>query len=186
MRLLSALLIACAAIGALPQPARSGAIAGVDAMMSTVMQENQSSFSGLGMRMKLRSTRLAEGIDFLPSIEYWRNHTMVQEFGIEASRRDATLAIDARYSMKHEGWTPYGGLGFGVHFLSENVDAPTLGLYDRHESLVKGAWSALAGVGFPITPSVENFLELKYHHLTDYRQLKLNWGLSWNFGAGKP
>ena len=181
MRLLFALVFVCAALGALPRTAASGVVSGVDVMMATVMQENQSSFSGLAARMRLHSDRFIEGIDFLPTIEYWRNHTAVQDFGIDASRRDATLGIDGRYVMRKEGWSPYGGLGFGLHFLASTVDAPALGLNDRQESLVKGAWSAVGGVEFPITANVQNFVELKYHHLTDYRQLKLNWGLGWNF-----
>lgn len=175
------LALALLSVAALSRPAAAGPIAGIDAMSSTVMQEGQSSFSGLGVRLRLTSARLVPGIDFLPSIEYWRAKTTVSTFGIETSRRDATLGVDARYTLRREGWSPYGGAGFALHFLSTRVDAPSLGLVNREDSLVKGGLSFLGGVTFPLTDRIANLVEVKYHHLSDYGQLKLSWGLAWDF-----
>jgi hypothetical protein len=56
-----------------------------------------------------------------------------------------------------------------------------LGLNHESDSLIKGGVSALGGVAFGLAGHIDNFLELKYHHLPGYRQVKLNWGLAYNF-----
>ena len=43
-------------------------------------------------------------------------------------------------------------------------------------------WTAvLGGFLFPVGGKFQNFLELKYHYVTDYRQLKLNFGIGYGF-----
>lgn len=168
-------VLLCAALA----PAASATIlAGVDIMTSTVMQEQQSSFSGLALRMRITSPRLIEGIELLPTVEYWRNSNNVEPFGIHTTRKDATLGADARYLFRSTGMRPYLGAGFALHFLSSAVDAPSLGLNNESHALVKGGLSVLGGLAFPLAGRLENFVELKYHYLPDYRQIKLNWGLS--------
>ena len=159
--------------------ARAQVFSGVDAMNSTVMQQHQSSFSGLGARVRLRSARIVEGFDLLPYVEYWRNTTRIDPFGITSTRKDATLGADARFSFKREGWRPYVGAGFGLHFLSSEVDAPALGLDHASDSVIKGGLSALAGITLPLNRHLDNFMELKYHHLPGYSQLKFNMGIAW-------
>ncbi|MBI5709024.1 MAG: outer membrane beta-barrel protein [Candidatus Eisenbacteria bacterium] len=159
--------------------ARAGTIAGVDGMTSTVMQQGQSSFSGLGVRVRLRSARLVEGFELMPAVEYWRNSSTVETFGIRTTRRDATLGVDARYSFRTGGWHPYVGGGLGLHFITNEVDAPSLGLRHASDSVMKGGLAALAGTSFALTSRLDNFIELKYHHLPGYSQLKINWGLAW-------
>src|SRR5207245_2537552 len=122
--------------------------------------------------------RLVAGIELLPSIEYWRNSSTVSPYDIRATRKDATLGVDARYNFQVRGWNPYVGAGFGIHFLSSRINAPTLGLNDATNSVIKGGLAALVGTTFPLTKHVDNFIELKYHHVPAYRQLKINWGLA--------
>ena len=145
--------------------ARAQVFSSVDVMTSTVMQQHQSSFSGLSARVGLRSTRIVAGFDLLPYVEYWRNSARIEvvEHTITSTRKDATLGADARYTFQREGWRPYLGAGFGVHFLSTEVDAPTLGLHHATDSVIRGGLSALAGVTFPLTAHLDNFMELKYH-----------------------
>jgi opacity protein-like surface antigen len=195
MRRLLLCLLAAAAVTttaraetATPTPATASAassgtatlLTGVDIMSATVLQEGQSSFSGLGLRARLHPERLVAGVEILPSIEYWRNSSTVhiQQHDIRATRKDATLGVDARYSFKVSGWNPYVGAGFGLHFLSSEVNAPTLGLHNASDSVIKGGLAALVGTTFSLTSRVDNFIELKYHHIPDYRQLKINWGLA--------
>ncbi len=159
--------------------ARAQVLSGIDAMSSTVLQEHQSSFSGLGLRVRLHSASIVEGFELLPYVEYWRNSSTVERFNITTVRKDATLGAQVRYSFHREGWYPYVGGGVGLHFLSSEVDAPTLGLPHATSSLVKGGLSGLLGVTFPMTAHVDNFLEAEYHNLPGFSQLKLNWGLSW-------
>jgi hypothetical protein len=168
--------LACAVLA--PAAVAATGLAGVDVMTSTVMQEKQSSFSGLAMRVRIVSPRLVQGIELLPTVEYWRNANTVEPFGIRTTRKDATLGADVRYIFNRNGMQPYVGAGFGLHFLSSTVDAPSLGLNDESHALVKGGLSALGGLSFPLAGRLENFVELKYHHVPSYRQLKFNWGLS--------
>lgn len=182
MRSLPVVIVA-AAIAALVVPAahaqqqQAGPLTAFDVMTSTVMQEGQSSFSGLAARARIHPSRLIEGVEILPSIEYWRNSSSVTPYDIRASRKDATMGADARYNFKIGSWNPYVGGGYAIHFLSSKVNAPAFGLNDATDSLVKGGLTALAGTTFELTPKIDNFIELKYHHITDYRQLKINWGL---------
>ena len=168
---------------AVPAAAHAGGLllSGVDGISSTVLQQHQSSFSGLALRARVRSDRLIQGIVFMPTIEWWRASNSIQAFGIETMRKDATLGLDARYDFRREGVRPYLGAGFGMHFISNRVNAPTLGLVNATNSLIKGGLSALGGVSFGITSKIDNFLELKYHHIPEYSQLKFNWGLAYSF-----
>jgi opacity protein-like surface antigen len=161
--------------------ARARVFSGVDVMTSTVMQQHQTSFSGLSARVGLRSARIVEGFDLLPYVEYWRNSARIEvlDHTITSTRKDATLGADARYSFPREGWRPYVGAGLGIHFLSTEVDAPSLGLDHANDSMIKGGLSALAGITFPLSSHLDNFMELKYHHLPGYSQLKINMGIAW-------
>lgn len=190
LRLAVVLVALCAPLNAFAQsssaPAaksRSGSslqmISAVEGLTSTVMQRGQSSFSGLGLRLNLRPPGTVENFELLPYVEYWRSKASFEGFDIEATRRDATLGMDARWMWRNGGWSPYVGAGFGLHFLSTRVDAPSLGLDEASDSYVKGALGALGGVSFPLGGRFENFLELKYHALSDADQFKINWGLTW-------
>lgn len=164
---------------ALPAIARAAGstLTGIDGMTSTVMQQHQSSFSGLGARVRLQSARIVPGFELLPSIEYWRNSTTVDPFGIKTSRRDATMGADVRFTFRNNNLHPYVGGGYGIHFLSSEASVPGIG--DRKTSIIKGGLAALGGVSFGMTQKLDNFLELKYHHIPGYSQFKINWGLSW-------
>ena len=176
--LLLAGLVASLAVAA---PARAaGGLTGIDAMMATVFQEGQSSFSGLGMRFRLNDSRLVENIDLLPTVEYWRNSTQLDEFGLSAVRRDGTIGADVRWLFPGEAWRFYAGTGISAHFLSVEVDAPQFGLNQENDSLTKGGMTLLAGVWFGSRSSLGNFIEAKAHLVNGYRQLKLNFGLSWS------
>ena len=178
MRFLLIALVALMAFASTARAATNTMLTGVDLMSATVLQEGQSSFSGLGLRARIHPETLVAGVEILPSIEYWRNSSTVPPYDIRATRKDATLAVDARYNFHYKNMEPYAGAGFGIHFLSSRVNAPTLGLSEASNSVIKGGLGALAGVSFGMTPRLDNFLELKYHHIPEYRQLKINWGLS--------
>ena len=179
MRVILRLLMVALLLAALPALVRAGILSGVDAMTSTVMQEGQSSFSGVALRTRLHSAQIVEGFELMPSVEYWRNGSTVQPFDIRTSRTDATFSLDGRFAFHGDAWKPYLGGGFGVHFLSTEVRAPALGLPHAEHSLIKGGFAALAGASFPLAKRLDNFLELKYHHIPSYSQLKINWGLAW-------
>ena len=173
-----AALIAFAPLVA-PRPA--AALNSIEGVTSTIFQKNQSSFSGIGIRMRVRLEQLAEGFSVQPTIAYWRNQSTLDQFDIKTTRKDATLGGLMRYDFKREGWQPYIGAGVGIHFLTNEVDAPSLGLNDESESLVKGGLALLTGVRFGLAGKLGNLVELEYHHVPDVSQFKFNWGLSYDF-----
>jgi len=177
--LLLAALTAGLALTAAPARA-SGGLSGIDAMMATVFQEGQSSFSGLGMRFRISDSRITENIDFLPTVEYWRNSSKLESFGLASVRRDGTIGADVRWLFPGEAWRFYAGTGIAAHFISTEVDAPQFGLNDANDSLTKGGMTLLTGVWFGSRSSLGNFIEAKAHFVGGYRQLKINFGLSWS------
>jgi hypothetical protein len=178
----SILLAALAAIAVLTAApvCTAGGLTGIDGMMSTVLQEGQSSFSGLAIRGRFHNARIIDNVDFLPTVEYWRNSSTIEAFGLNAVRRDATLGADVRYLFPGALWRFYAGGGYAVHFLSSEVHAPVPGLEDANDSLTKGGLTVLGGVAFGTTSRIGNFIELKGHLVGGFNQLKINMGLSWN------
>jgi hypothetical protein len=182
MRTIARMLSLLAALTLSPGLAHAaGMLTSMEAMSSTVMQRHQSSFSGIGLRGRIRVPQLIAGFSVMPSIEYWRNQSTIQAFGIQSTRKDASLVGLMRYDFRKEGWQPYAGLGLGVHFLSNEVNAPSLGLDHASDSLIKGGIAALGGVSFGLAGRLGNLIELEYHQLSDESQLKFNWGLSISF-----
>ncbi|HYM80453.1 MAG TPA: hypothetical protein VEY91_03455 [Candidatus Limnocylindria bacterium] len=180
MRTSARMLATLLALTVLPIAVSAGPIAGVDAMSATVLQKHQSSFSGLALRMRVHPPQLIPQVSLMPTIEYWRNSSNVQPFDIQSTRKDATMGVDLRYDIPREGFHPYVGTGFGLHFISTEVNAPSLGLQHASDSLIKGGVSLLGGVTFGLAGRLENMIELKYHHIPDHSQLKINWGLAIN------
>jgi opacity protein-like surface antigen len=164
-----------------PVETPAGRLTGIEAMTSTVMQEGQSSFSGLAVRLRINPKMLVEQIEVMPTIEYWRNSNSIQTYDIRTVRKDATIGIDGRWTFSKETFKPYVGVGWALHFLSTRVDAPTFGLQQATDSVTKGGIAFLGGASFALTGKFSNFLDVKYHHVTDYRQLKINFGIGYNF-----
>jgi hypothetical protein len=158
-----------------------GGVSGLDAMTATVFQEGQSSFSGIGLRLRLRSGVLLPSVEIMPAVEYWQNVSRVTSYDIKTTRSNATLGCQLRWKMERESWQPYFGGGLAVHFLSDKVSSPQLAQANQHNSTVRGGYSLLAGVSFPMTERLSNFVELQHHGVSHFRQLKFNTGLGWNF-----
>ena len=172
---------AFAADTAPPLTARSGGIVGFGAMTGTVFQEGQSSFSGIALRLRIRNASLRRNVEFLPTMEYWQNTSHLDAFDIKTRRRDATLGTDVRWVFDtKKGWQPYAGVGFGLHFLDDELQAPRYGTPQASNGVVRGGGDALGGVEFNMGSRIGSFLELKFHDVSGYRQLKFNTGLSWN------
>jgi len=171
-----------------PKPAATPAAApaptsmkSIEGVTSTIFQEKQSSFSGIGLRMRVRIPQLIDGFSVMPMVEYWRNRSTLEDFGVEATRKDAALGAVFRYDWKREGWQPYAATGIGLHFLSATLDAPTLGFDDESESLMKGGIILMGGIRFGLAGKLGNLIELEYHGLGKQSQIKFNWGLTYDF-----
>jgi opacity protein-like surface antigen len=178
--LAAALLLALVSTHA-ATPAEAGLrLVGVDGITSTVLQQDQSSFSGIALRVRLHPESAVPALTVMPTIEYWRSRNKVNAYAIRSSRTDATLGADLRWDFRSSGVRPYLGGGYAVHFLSSEVTSAELGL-DESDSTIKGGLAALGGLSFALSGSLDNFVEVKYHHIPGYRQVKLNWGLAWSF-----
>ncbi|MBI5169925.1 MAG: hypothetical protein HZA61_10585 [Candidatus Eisenbacteria bacterium] len=172
---LAAALLCCVE-SAQAQGTTGSPLTGFDFYSSTVFQEGQTSFSGLGVRGRMQHSRLVKEVDFLPAVEYWQ--TNVSALGFRTTRRDATLGGFARWTFPtSRAYHPYLGAGLGVHFLHNAVESPEI---SRDNDVVRGAVSALAGLSFGTDQRFGNFFELEFHDLTGERQLKFNMGMSWN------
>jgi opacity protein-like surface antigen len=169
------------AILAVPAPALSAPLTGVEGIFHTVFQQDQSSFSGIGVRLHLKSAQLIENVTIAPSIQYWRNHSHVSSFDISSTRSDARLGADARYTFLQYAVQPWVGGGWGLHFLSSKVTAPALGLVEAEDSVVRGGMSLGAGVSTPIAGKLTNDFGLEYDFLGTQSQMKLNFGLRYRF-----
>ena len=170
---------ATAAAAAAPVVAPKAGIIGLGAMTETVFQEGQSSFSGIAMRLRIRNARFRPNLELMPTMEYWQNTSSLAAFNVRTRRRDATLGLDLRWVFGNKkAWQPYAGAGYSVHFLEDELHIPGV---DESSGSTRGGFSALGGVEFNLGERLGSFVEFKYHHVPDYRQLKLNLGLSWNF-----
>lgn len=162
-------------------PTPEGGVVGLDAMTSNVFQEGQSSFTGIALRLRLKSAALLPNVEILPAIELWQNVSRVSIWGIKTTRSDATLGCQARWTFTREGWQPYLGGGLAVHFLSDRVSSSVYPQFNQSNSTTRGGYSLLGGVTFPMTERLYNYVELEHHGVSHYRQLKFNTGLGWNF-----
>lgn len=163
----------------------AGGITGVEAMTSTVFQKGQSSFSGVGLRLRVQSERTLPNVEFRPSIEYWRNAISVDDFQLSAVRKDATLGGDALwlFPMESRTFEPYLGGGFGIHFLSSEVSSPQIANSPATNSVQKGALSLLGGLRFGKAERFGNFIEAEYLMVPQGQQLKMHVGFHWNTGV---
>jgi hypothetical protein len=155
-------------------------IIGIDGMTATVFQQGQSSFSGIALRMRMRHASLMPNIELMPTFEYWQNTSKIDRFDIELRRRDAALGGDARWVFHKETWQPFVGAGFGLHFINNEVRAPSSGIAHASDGLVKGGFNLLGGVQANPSARLGSFFELKFLDVTTYRQFKINTGLTWN------
>jgi hypothetical protein len=169
------------ALVAIPAPALSAPLTGVEGIFHTVFQQDQSSFSGIGVRLHFKSAQLIENISITPSIQYWRNHSHLSSFDISSTRSDARLGVDARYTFLRYGVQPWVGGGWGLHFLNNRVTAPSLGLLDAEDSVVRGGLGIGAGLSTPIAGQLTNDFGVEYDMLGSESQLKLNFGLHYRF-----
>jgi hypothetical protein len=132
--------------------------------------------------LRLRAAAFQPNLEFLPTVEYWQNNSHLDAFDIRTSRRDATLGCDLRWVFDtKKGWQPYAGAGFGLHFLNQEVNSSSTALRSASSGIVRGGVDVLGGVEFGFASRLGSFIELKYHDVSKYRQLKFNTGLNWNF-----
>jgi opacity protein-like surface antigen len=163
-----------------PVHAQSIRFVGVDGMMQTVKAQGQSGVSGLALRTRLESDDLPLGVSLMPSIEYWRNADRLQDFGVRSSQSDLTMGLDGRYDFGGGTIAPYVGGGLGLHFINQQIRAPTLGMDQKADHTRLGPDLFLGAQLAPVG-AIQSFVEAKFAFVSDYRQFKLNWGLGVDF-----
>ena len=184
MRGLSLFLLAVGVFGIFSFPVAAHAqfhMGGIDGMMQTVKQQDQSAFTGLGLRARITSDDLPVHLTLMPTLEYWRNSANLKDFDIEAAEKDLSLGLDGRYEMTFGAWHPYAGAGFAAHFINTEFAAPQLGVGQTQADHTKFAPNLLAGLQLAPLGPIQSFLETKYAFVSDFKQFKLNWGLGVNF-----
>ncbi len=162
----------------LASPAYAIRFTGADFQLQTVKRNDQTAISGLAFRGRMESIDLPVGLMFLPTIERWRDKNTIGFVGIESSQRDLALGMDAAYQIQLGAWSPYLGLGLTSHFIQSEASAPQLGLPRAEDSLTKIGPNFLLGVDMPGASGVRSYMEAKFQYISDYEQLKLNWGIS--------
>lgn len=171
----------CAPLLLLSATADGETIDRVELLTQTVRVKGQSSVSGFALRMHLESWAAEKGMRIVPAIEYWRDSDRFPEFGIaHASQQDWTLGADARYRFDvKKSWRPYAGAGMGLHFLKSTFEP--VGEQEAANTSTRLGLNFLLGVDLPPASSLQSSIELNYHLVSGFQQLKINWGFGVTF-----
>ena len=148
----------------------------IAAALSSTGRPTISSRARNGWRSSL-ATLPGIGLAFLPKIACpacWPAYAgLLSSLGLG-------FLLDVRWLFPGEAWRFYAGSGISAHFLSTEVDAPQFGLNEANDSLTKGGMTLLLGAWFGSRAQFGNFIEAKAHLVGGYRQVKINFGLSWS------
>lgn len=171
-------LVLAATLLALPAAAFAGSIQAIEGTLNTVFQKEQTSFSGIGVRVHMAGPAAIPGMSLVPTLQYWSSKNDMSEFGFKSQRSDAMMGIEARYNWK-SSLLPYAGMGYGIHFMDDQVTSTSTG--DQSKSLSKGAISLLGGISVPLAGKLHNDFGGQYFFLGDRAQFKLDWGFRYEF-----
>ncbi len=171
-------LVLAAALLALPALAHAGSFQAVEGTLNTVFQKEQTSFSGIGLRLHMAGPAAMPGVTFVPTLQYWSSKNTMSDFGISSERSDAMLGIEARYNFR-ASLLPYAGVGYGIHFLEDQATTPQTG--HQSNSLSKGGLSVLGGISVPLAGSLHNDFGVQYFFLGERAQFKIDWGFRYAF-----
>lgn len=173
------MLAALTVFTVMPAIAAAGSIRAVEATLNTVFQKDQTSFSGVGLRIHVAGPSSVPGMSCVPTLQYWANRNNISAFGIQSQRSDATMAVEARYTFMKTSLQPYLGTGYGIHFMTDEVSTPATGT--QSQSLSKGALSVLGGISVPLAGNLHNDFGMQYDFAGDRAQFLLNWGFRYAF-----
>ena len=188
-RALGVAALATLLISLAPRPVAAFRVARIELLTQSVKTSGQSFVTGLGVRTHLEGGDLNDGFVFVPAIENWQKISRLPDLGVpELRQRDWRLGADLRYRFgSGEGWTPYMGAGLALDIVHSFVQlGPNGGPYTtRENSGRKLAPNFLVGVDLPAAGPLRNSLEVSYHLVPDLKQLKINFGIGYEFGGVK-
>lgn len=173
------MLAALAILLATPAVTSAGSIRGVEGTLNTVFQKDQTSFSGVGLRLHVAGPSSVPDMSFVPTLQYWSNRNNLTAFGISSQRSDAELGIETRYTFSSVSLQPYFGGSYGIHFMTDEVTTPETG--SQSQTLTKGALGILGGISVPLAGNLHNDFGVQYDFAGERAQLKLDWGFRYEF-----
>jgi len=163
----------------LPAAVFAGSIQAVEGTLNTVFQKEQTSFSGIGLRLHLAGPASMPGMSFVPTMQYWSSRNTLSSFGIKSRRSDAMFGMETRYTFMKPTLRPYAGVGYGIHFFNDEVTTPATGT--QSQTLSKGAFSVLGGISLPLAGNLHNDFGAEYIFAGERAQFKLDWGFRYSF-----
>jgi opacity protein-like surface antigen len=154
-------------------------LVGVDVMQQSVRQRGHSSITGTAIRGRIENDDLPIGITLMPSIDYWRDKDVLDDFGVVAVQRDWRFGVDARYDWQWGNWSPYAGGGLALHDIETRYSAP--GQPESEVGHSKIGPDVFLGLQLAPTGWLQSFVEVKYDFVSNYSQFKFNYGFGINF-----
>jgi len=145
---------------------------GMGARIGFVDPEGASSTVALGLHVDLGE--FVKNVHIMPLAEYWK----VGVSGIDVS--DLTLASDVDLDFPLQGGRviPYAGAGVGLHFVkADNPFAPP----GTDNSDTKLGLNIQGGIKNQVMPNLGIFGEVKYVFVSDFNQLKIMGGFTYDF-----
>jgi hypothetical protein len=181
------LFLAGACALGLSAPAQAFQLARIEILQQSVKTSGQSFVTGFGLRTHLKGGDLNDGFAFVPAIENWAKVSRLPELGVpELRQRDWRIGGDLRYRFGDgTGWSPYAGAGLALDLVHSyaRVQPEASPAYVRENSGRKLAPNFLLGVDTPATGPIRSSFELSYHLVPDLKQLKINFGIGYEFGS---
>lgn len=144
---------------------------GLGARIGFVDPEGTSSTVALGIHVD--AGEFVQHVHIMPLAEYWK----VGVSGVDVS--DLNIGSDVNVDFPVEGGRviPYAGGGLGLHFVK--ADDPFIA--GASNSDTKLGFNIQGGIRNQAMPNLGIFGEVKYSFVSDFNQLKIMGGFTYNF-----
>jgi opacity protein-like surface antigen len=164
-------LFGAQAMAAAPAEGHGMGFQGMGARIGFVDPEGASSTVALGLHVDLGE--FVRHVHIMPLAEYWK----VGVSSVDIS--DLTLATDVNLDFPVQGGrvTPYAGGGLGLHFVK--ADDPLFPAANASDT--KLGLNIQGGIKNQVMPNFGIFGEVKYVFVSDFNQLKIMGGFTYNF-----
>ncbi|HYR51581.1 MAG TPA: outer membrane beta-barrel protein [Candidatus Dormibacteraeota bacterium] len=164
-------LFGAQAMAAAPAEGHGMGFQGMGARIGFVDPEGASSTVALGLHVDLGE--FVRHVHIMPLVEYWK----VGVSSVDIS--DLTLATDVNLDFPVQGGrvTPYAGGGLGLHFVK--ADDPLFPAANASDT--KLGLNIQGGIKNQVMPNFGIFGEVKYVFVSDFNQLKIMGGFTYNF-----
>jgi len=164
-------LFGAQAMAAAPAEGHGMGFQGMGARIGFVDPEGASGTVALGLHVDLGE--FVKSVHIMPLVEYWK----VGVSSVDVS--DLTLATDVDLDFPLQGGrvVPYAGGGLGLHFVK--ADDPLFPAGNVSDT--KLGLNIQGGIKNQVMPNLGLFGEVKYVFVSDFNQLKIMGGFTYNF-----